>query len=282
MNYRHIYHAGNFADVVKHAVLALLVEHLLRKDTPFRVLDTHAGLGVYDLTANEAERTGEFRDGIGRLLAEPDPPAALAPYLRAVALLNGGTGGSPRLYPGSPWLVRSMLRDRDRLVAVELHPEDAATLAATFRHDRGVGVHQADAWQALKAFLPPPERRGLVLMDPPFEARDEFERLADGLARAHRRFATGILAAWYPIKDPEQAATLHRAVQGIGVARALAVELLVRSPVDRFRLNGCGLVVVNPPWRLDETLGELMPFLTRVLAQDSLASGRVHWLVQSL
>lgn len=277
MNYRHSYHAGNFADVLKHAVMALVIDHLKRKDTPFRVLDTHAGRGLYDLGSPEAAKTGEAANGIVRLLAEPDPPAALAPYLDAVTGLNGG--GEVRRYPGSPWLARRLMRPADRLVAAELHPEDAAALAAQFRRDRQVAVHRADGYRSVKAFLPPPERRGLTLIDPPFEEPGEFERLADALIQARRRFATGIVVAWYPIKDPAPVARFHQEIQGMGDNATAVIELLVRAPMDRLRLNGCGLVVVNPPWQLAETVAELLPFLSRVLAQEAGAGGHVDWLV---
>ena len=183
MNYRHIYHAGNFSDVVKHAVLALLIEHLKHKDKPFFVLDTHAGIGRYDLDSPEAKKTGESANGIGRLMAAPAVPPELDAYLGAIAALNARSKGALRWYPGSPGLIRSLLRPRDRLVAVELHPDDAAKLEATFRRDFQVKVLHMDGYAALKSLLPPSERRGLALVDPPFEVTDEFDRLAKGLVQ---------------------------------------------------------------------------------------------------
>lgn len=280
MNYRHIYHAGNFADVVKHAVVARLVVHLARKDKPFRVMDTHAGIGVYDLTSAEAAKTGEHRDGIGRILAAAAPPEALAPYLKAVRAVNGGHAGGS-LYPGSPKLVRALMRPGDRLVAAELHPADAAALAAAFRGDRQTDVRAMDGYAALKALLPPPERRGLVLIDPPFETKDEFARIVAGLALARRRFATGIYAVWYPIKDRAPAAAFQDAVRA-AMPSVLAVELLVRRPDDPFRLNGCGLLVINPPWTLADELAAMMPFLTATLAQAEGADWRMAWVAPPL
>src|SRR3546814_577166 len=231
MNYRHAYHAGNFADVVKHAVLALAIARLKVKDAPFCVIDTHAGIGRYDLGAPAASKTGEYKTGIARLLAR-DPetlPDELRPYLAAVKALNGGAlkNGGLRWYPGSPRLVRSLLRRQDRLVALELHPEDAAALAALFERDPQVKVQQADGYGGLKALLPPRERRGLVLIDPPFEERGEFERLVQGLRQAYRRWATGHYVIWYPIKGRPPVAAFHDALKATGIERILTVELLL-------------------------------------------------------
>ncbi len=203
MNYRHAFHAGGFADVVKHAVLALLIERLKQKDTAFRVIDTHAGIGLYDLTGDEARRSGEWRDGIGRLWQrdlDPDLAALLSPWLDAVKAANA-PGDTLRRYPGSPWIARHLFRRQDRLTAVELHPKDAEALAALFAGDVQVRTIALDGWLALGAFVPPKERRGLVLVDPPYEEPDEFSRLLDGFANAHRRWPTGIYALWYPVKD---------------------------------------------------------------------------------
>ena len=278
MNYRHIYHAGNFADVFKHAILSLIVSYLARKDKPFCVLDTHAGQGVYDLMSEQAQKTGEFRDGVGRLLAEPHLPASLAPYMDVIRKLNAD--GDLRRYPGSPLLARSLMRPGDRLVAAELHPEDAQGLAELFRHDRQAITQCMDGYTAIKAFLPPPERRGLILVDPPFEERDEVERLTESLTAAHRRFATGVYALWYPIKDRAPIAACHDALEASGVRALLAVELLIRPDTDPRRLNGCGLVIVNPPWTLPAELAELLPTLVRLLAREPGAGFRCDWLVE--
>lgn len=284
MNYRHAYHAGNFADVVKHAVLALLVERLKSKEAAFRVLDTHAGLGRYDLRSVPAQKTGEFRSGIGRLL-EHDPrdlPAELKPFLGAVRALNGGANFSAaalRWYPGSPRLVRSLLRRQDRLQLFELHPEDAASLEALFARDRQVSVQQTDGYIGLKAALPPPERRGLVLIDPPFEKRDEFERLARALRQAHRRWATGQYLLWYPIKDRAPVRAFHDALRSAGIPRILIAEFLLRPDDDAERLNGCGLVLVNPPWKTEEALQALLPPLATLLGAREGGGPRIEWLV---
>lgn len=283
MNYRHAYHAGNFADVLKHAVLSLVLVHLKKKEAPFRVIDTHAGIGMYDLAGEEAGKTGEWRGGIGRLLgpdtdsgAAPLPAAAaelLKPYLSAVGALN--PDGATRRYPGSPCLALALMRASDRLVANELHPEDAATLRRTLARDRRAKVLELDGWLALKAQLPPKERRGVVLVDPPFESAGELDRIATGLDNARRRFSGGVYLLWYPIKDPRPVARFHQALAKVAPPAALAIELLIRAPVDVDRLNGCGLVVLNPPFTLEEDLGVLLPVLAERLSDGAGATSRV-------
>lgn len=264
MNYRHAYHAGNFADVMKHAVLALVISGLKRKDTPFFALDTHAGIGAYDLEAPQADKTGEYLNGIARVLDAPAPPAELEPYLSVVRSWNAG--GALRRYPGSPELVRGLMRPQDRLALVELHPEDVETLRARFHGDRRVGVHHLDGYTAAKGLLPPAERRGLVLIDPPFEVRNEFDRLLAALRRARKLWPTGIYLVWYPIKGREPVDLFLQAIADQGGPEALAVELLLRPPADPFKLNGSGLLVINPPWQLRETLEQVLPWLTGLMA----------------
>lgn len=271
MNYRHAFHAGNFVDVMKHAALALVLEHLKAKEQPFCVLDTHAGIGRYDLWSEPAQRTGEYRDGILKVSRDPLPD--LAPYLNVVRAMNGG-GPHVRWYPGSPGLAQALLRPQDRLVLCELHPEDAKTLAAAFADDARVQVQEADGYIALKALLPPKERRGCVLIDPPFEVTDEFERIVRGLGHAHRRWATGIYVIWYPIKHRGPVQVFHDALKAGGIRRILVAELLLRGDTDPDQLNGSGLAIVNPPWRLEESLSRLLPAL---LADFGAAgSGRVR------
>ncbi|AWK87135.1 23S rRNA (adenine(2030)-N(6))-methyltransferase RlmJ [Azospirillum thermophilum] len=276
MNYRHIFHAGNPADVMKHAVQALILTHLRAKEAPFCVLDTHAGIGRYDLASVEAQKTLEFEEGIACLYGRPAPHPAVFPYLDAVAALNGG--GALRWYPGSPRIARALMRPQDRMVLAELHPADAGTLKEEFAGDRQVAVHETDAWLALKAYLPPKEKRGLVLVDPPFEQPDEYGRMAEALAKAHRRWSTGIYALWYPIKERPAVWRFHDAIERAAIPKTLVAELTWHPEDTHLRLNGCGLVIVNPPWRLDETLREMLPALHGALPHSG-GGAKVDWLV---
>jgi 23S rRNA (adenine2030-N6)-methyltransferase len=279
MNYRHAFHAGNFADVVKHAVLARIITHLKEKPAAFRVIDTHAGAGLYDLCGPEASRTGEWREGIGRLLAaqlSPGVRALLAPYLDAVAALN--PGGDMKLYPGSPALAQSLLRDQDRLVACEWEPNAARALATFVHGDARAKAVEIDGYTALNAYVPPKERRGLVLIDPPYEQPDEFERLAQALAAAYRKWPTGIYALWYPIKNLRETAAFARRIAASGIARVLRAELTL-ARADSQRLGGSGLIMVNPPWRLEEELSVLMPALAQALGVAPAGAARLDWLV---
>lgn len=271
MNYRHAFHAGNFADCMKHALLLWLIEALQQKPAPIFVLDTHAGAGAYDLESGPAQRTGEWRAGIGRLLESPPP--ALAAYVGLVHRLG--------LYPGSPTLIRALLRPGDRLACCEFHPEEAGELRRRFARDKQVAVHQRDAWEALAALLPPKERRGLVLIDPPFEDPGEFARLAQGLAAARARFRSGVFAAWYPVKHRAPVRGFHTALQEAGIPDVVVSELLLHEPVDPTRLNGCGLVVVNPPFRFELAApGILAALLDRLRPDPHEGEARVMRLTQ--
>ncbi len=275
MNYRHIFHAGNPADVMKHAILALILDHLRAKPAPFCVLDTHAGIGRYDLSSEPAQKTREYEDGVARLFGSDLPDPALEPYRRAVAAAN--PDGLLRWYPGSPRIARAALRDGDRLILAELHPDDARTLKAEFSGDRSVAVHQTDAYIALKAHLPPKEKRGLVLIDPPFEQPDEFARMAEGLAAAHRRWPTGIYALWYPIKERAAVWRFQDAVEKTGIPKILLAELTWHPEDTHLRLNGAGLMIVNPPWTLDDTLRAMLPALHAALPTTG-GGASVSWL----
>jgi 23S rRNA (adenine2030-N6)-methyltransferase len=272
MNYRHAFHAGNFADVLKHAVLALVIEHLKLKPKPFLVLDTHAGIGSYRLDGPEAQRTQEWRQGIGRLMGPdatplPDDVAPLlAPYLEAVRRAN--PAGGLIAYPGSPLLALMLMRSGDRLVANELHPEDAPALRRAIGHDGRARVLALDGWQALKANLPPKERRGVVLVDPPFEEADDFRRLADALAEGVRRFATGTYLLWCPTKDVRQVAGLEAALARQGHEKLLWVELRPGAAGGPERLQGTALAILNPPFPLAGQLEVLLPVLAQRLAGD--------------
>lgn len=279
MNYHHSFHAGNFADVVKHAVLTRLVEYLKRKPKPFRVLDTHAGQGLYDLQAHEATRTGEWRQGIGNLLAadlQPDAAGLLAPYLDIVGALN--TKAAVTAYPGSPLIVRRMLRPQDRLSAIELHDDEAEKLKALFKGDFQTRVIRLDGWLALGAHLPPKEKRGLVLVDPPFELEGEFERLVEGAARAFRRWTGGIYALWYPVKDRRAVAAFRTALAGVGAPDILDISFEIRAPSNPPRLDGCGLAIINPPFVLEQELRIILPALLGVLGDGKGGSWKLERL----
>lgn len=282
MNYRHAYHAGNFADVLKHSVLALVIDHLRLKPTPFRIVDTHAGCGLYDLGGGEAMRTGEWRDGIGRLIGPGAPGipdrqrALLDPYLRVIEALN--TPGSIKRYPGSPAIALALMRPEDRLVANELHPEDSEALKSAIGRDKRAKVMGLDGWQALKALLPPKERRGAVLIDPPFEEAGEFERMAQGLASAVTRFASGIYLLWYPVKNPADVRTFKKRLQEHGYEKLLCLELHVAGPGVIEGLSGTGVVILNPPFRLAAQMNDALPFLVGRLGRGRGAAWGVEWL----
>ena len=279
MNYRHVFHAGNFADVVKHAVLARILGHLGEKAQAFRVIDTHAGAGLYDLKSEAASRTGEWREGIGRLRAATLPAdiaPLLAPYLAAVATINGG--GELRRYPGSPLLALSLMRPQDRLVASELEPRAAAALAANLRHDDRARAVAIDAWVALKAYVPPKERRGVVLIDPPYEDKQEFARLPAALAAAHRKWSTGVFVLWYPIKDRVGPDLLAASLRRSTLSKVLRAELAWPPAGEAVRLTGTGLIVVNPPWRLAAELSRLLPVLGSVLGGPAAGRASIDWL----
>ena len=282
MNYRHAFHAGNFADVFKHAVLVRILLHLREKPAAFRVIDTHAGAGLYDLTGPEAERTGEWRQGIGRVRATPLAPAAaslLAPYLEAVAAFN--PGGALARYPGSPLLVLRLMRSQDRLTACELEPSARKALIDALRRDEQARVVDLDGWTALAAFVPPKERRGLVLIDPPFEAKDEFERLADGFRAAFQKWPTGLYLLWYPVKSRRAADTLAREVAHAAAGarppgRCLRLEFSVAPQEAGGPLASTGLLMVNPPWTLQAELKTILPELEKPLGQGGAGRFRLE------
>ncbi len=282
MNYRHAFHAGNFADVFKHSVLCRILHYLRAKPAAFRVIDTHAGAGLYDLSGPEASRGGEWHDGIERLMAAQlaVPVAALlAPYLEVVGALN--ERGRLTVYPGSPALARAWLRPQDRLIACEIEPQAAAALRRNLRGDVRIKTLALDGWTALGAYVPPKERRGLVLVDPPFEQDSDFFRLARGLTAAHRKWATGIYALWYPIKGRREPDALAKSLRRLGTAKILRAELNVAPLSDPTRLNGCGLILVNPPWTLESELSVLLPALAGILGREGQGGFKLDWLTRA-
>lgn len=278
MNYRHAFHAGNFADVMKHALLVRVLWHLRLKDKPFRAIDTHAGTGFYDLAGGEAARTGEWQGGVGRL-DQPFEPAVehlLAPYREILQSARARHG--PNTYPGSPLVIRDMLRRQDRAVLVELHPADGGLLTERFKAAANVKVLRLDGWTALHGLIPPKERRGLVLVDPPYEEPGELDRLARELGRAAAKWPTGTFLAWYPIKDPAENEGAAAVLAGEISRPGLRLELFVDRPDDLVRLNGCGLFVVNPPWTLAEEAGLILPALAARLSRAGYGAYRCEGL----
>ncbi|GAB2569508.1 23S rRNA (adenine(2030)-N(6))-methyltransferase RlmJ [Dyella jejuensis] len=290
MNYRHAYHAGNFADVLKHSVLFALIQALQAKGTPFALIDTHAGSGCYALDGEEAGKTGEYRDGIERLLF-PDLrrngeavqhalPPLLRHWLDAILALPGNEHGL-KLYPGSPLQAARAMRATDSAQLCELHPDEAALLRELFRQDPRVHVHQRNGYEALKALLPPKEKRGLVLIDPPYEAQDaEYRLIESALKAALQRWPTGIYAVWYPIKQRSQVQPFLRWLQHCGARRVLRAELLVRPDDSPLRLNGSGMAILNAPWQFDQVLREPLQAMARLLSHERAAEWRLDWLAQ--
>lgn len=264
MNYRHAFHAGNGPDVFKHIVLTLVLRALHRKETPFCVIDTHAGRGKYAL-----KEGGEHEQGIGLLWPERAQWPAFADYLSVVAKFNKDR---LKCYPGSPFIIREFLRPQDRAVFLELHPEEHAALAALLGPTKGVQTRHLDAWQGLKAFIPPKENRGLVLIDPPFEKTSEFADIEAALRTATKRWRNGIYMIWYPHKAGHPIARLHRTVAALGLP-ALAIELTTLPTDVPYRLNGSGIALINPPWQLKETLERELPPLAQRLAGPNGAPG---------
>ncbi|HUO80913.1 MAG TPA: 23S rRNA (adenine(2030)-N(6))-methyltransferase RlmJ [Steroidobacteraceae bacterium] len=278
MNYRHAYHAGNFADVLKHVTLVALLEHLGRKEAPYFYLDTHAGRGDYPLAAAETQRAGEYRDGILRLVDAAGPPPAVARYLDLVREL-GYEQGHLASYPGSPRVAVALLRVADRAALCELEPREADALRSLLRGDPRAQVHERDGYEALLALLPPREKRGLVLIDPPFEQPDEFERVERALYLAHDRWPGGVYAVWYPIKAGGADGRFLARLAASGIRRQLVAELTVARDDSPGGLNGAGMLIINPPWQLDERLGAALPWLQQRLAAAGRGRWRVSWLV---
>ncbi len=292
MNYRHAFHAGNFADVLKHLVLVRVIEHLKRKNKPFRFIDTHAGTGIYDVSGDEARRSGEWRDGIGLVLEDQDcqpvnvtPDSELAtlvaPYFDVLRTLNAGRaqdGIRLHCYPGSGEFARRLMREQDRLVLNELHPDDAVTLRRFMARDERVRTLQLDGWMAVKSLLPPKERRGVMLVDPPFEQAGEFARLQTALDEAVARFATGVTLLWYPIKAGGAAGAFVNKIAHSGHDRLLMVEVLVRHRDMPGGLNGAGLIIHNPTFSLDRHMQTILPWLVGQVGKQAGATWNVEWL----
>lgn len=274
MNYRHIYHAGNLGDVLKHAVLAAIITYLKKKEGAFRVFDTHAGVGLYDLTSEQAQKTGEWHHGIGRIIDAEIPKnvaQVLDPWLSVVRDLN--PQGGINLYPGSPVLARDLMRNQDRLTLTELHPEEFDSLITNFGGDKHVKLIEIDAWLALGSFLPPKERRGLVLIDPAYEVESEFDRLLEGIHRGWKRWQTGIYAMWYPIKNRRVVNRLIKEMESFGIRNVLSLELGAGQIREDKPMSSSGMLIVNPPWTLKADMDIALPWLCERLSRGPGA----HW-----
>lgn len=278
LSYRHVFHAGNFADVMKHVVLASMLRYLTRKDAPLCYIDTHAGAGRYDLRSDHAQKNRESASGIARVRDATDPPEAVARYLELVHRIGGEAEQTH--YPGSPLIAASMLRPQDRLMLCELHSSDFPALQQVFRKDRRVHCFNEDGYRFCKGLLPPAERRGLVLMDPSYEIAKEYDTAIEAVIALHKRFSTGTYALWYPVLDSRRTTALRIAVQKSSMRDVLNLELHVADRKSVPGMYGCGMMVVNPPWTLREEMEQAMPWLALVLGRDSAAGSSVDQWVE--
>lgn len=276
LSYRHLFHAGNFADVFKHILLTRLIVSMNKKDKPYFYLDTHAGIGRYDLSHPWAQKGREYESGIKKLWERTDTPVAMKPYMDIVHADN--PDGHPRFYPGSPRIVRQLIRPIDRMILTELNKTDCAALYDLFEHDRKVNIKLMDGYQSLKAHLPPPERRGLVLIDSSFDRSREFSRIAKALQEAHAKWSTGTYAIWYPLMAPGVIRGFEREIEEAGIRKVLQFELKI-LPDDASTIPGCGMLIVNPPWKFDTEMRTLLRWVWSVLNVNNAGGLKVHWLV---
>ena len=278
MNYRHAYHAGNHADVLKHLVLSRLLALLAKKDAPYAYLDSHAGIGLYDLRGDQASRTGEWLEGIQRVWQADDVPALFDDYLGVIRALN--PDGQLRYYPGSPEVARELSREQDRLQLNEKHPEDGQLLKANMKYDRRVAVHLGEGWHVPRALLPTAQKRAVLLIDPPFEQADELQRCAQAMKESIARMRQAVVAIWYPIKDQRQLKRFYQDLQGTGAPKLLRVELLVHAADNAdVGLNGSGLAIANPPGGLEDELRSVLPWLGQNLGQTQ-GGWKLDWLIE--
>jgi 23S rRNA (adenine2030-N6)-methyltransferase len=272
-----MFHVGNFADVFKHALLVRLLIGLAAKDKPFLYLDTHAGIGRYDLTHSWAQKAREYENGVARVWQAKDAPPLLEPYLAIVRELN--PDGTLRHYPGSPLIAKRLVRDTDRMVLVELNKVDHEELQSVFAREKRVAVQLLDAYQALKAYVPPAERRGLVLIDSSFDRAREFDRIVKALKEAHARWPTGVYALWYPLMEPVSIRDFMGTLERSGIRKILRLEIEVRERDESGLIPGCGMLVVNPPWHFDEEARPVVQWLAKKLGISGAGRARVEWLV---
>ncbi|HHG0471641.1 TPA: 23S rRNA (adenine(2030)-N(6))-methyltransferase RlmJ [Proteus mirabilis] len=277
LSYRHSFHAGNHADVLKHIVQTLIIESLKEKEKPFLYLDTHAGAGRYQLTNAHATRTGEYLEGIVRLWQQEEVPELILPYLEAVSSLN--TSGELRYYPGSPLLAAKLLREQDLLMLTELHPTDFPLLRTEFSRDKRVRVCREDGFGQLKSKLPPASRRGFALIDPPYELKQDYSAVVKGIVEGHKRFATGTYAIWYPVVHRQQIKRMLKELEATGIRKILQIELAVKPDSDQLGMTASGMIVINPPWKLASQMTSILPWLHKTLVPEGTGHTLVEWVV---
>ncbi|HDR1810605.1 TPA: 23S rRNA (adenine(2030)-N(6))-methyltransferase RlmJ [Pasteurella multocida] len=277
LSYRHSFHAGNHADVLKHLVLMLIIENLQQKEKGFYYLDTHAGVGRYRLFSEEAEKTAEFEQGIARLWQRDDLPEEVARYIKLIKQVNYG-GKALRYYAGSPLIAAKMLRPQDRALLTELHPSDYPLLRNNFKEFDDVTTKRDNGFQQLKATLPPKERRGLVLIDPPYELKEDYDLVVNAIEEGYKRFATGIYAIWYPVVLRQQTKRILKGLEKTGIRKILQIELAVRPDSDQRGMTASGMIVINPPWTLTQQMQNILPYLTNVLVPEGTGSWTVKWI----
>jgi len=277
LSYRHSFHAGNHADVLKHIVLMLILENLKLKEKGFFYLDTHSGVGRYRLSSNESEKTGEYKEGIGRLWDQTDLPEDIARYVKMIKKLNYG-GKELRYYTGSPLIAAEFLRPQDRALLTELHPSDYPILRNNFSDYKNVTVKCDNGFQQVKATLPPKERRGLVLIDPPYELKEDYDLVVKAIEEGYKRFATGTYAIWYPVVLRQQTKRIFKGLEATGIRKILKIELSVRPDSDQRGMTASGMVVINPPWTLETQMKEILPYLTKTLVPEGIGGWTVDWI----
>ncbi|QIW15874.1 rRNA methyltransferase [Pasteurellaceae bacterium RH1A] len=275
LSYRHSFHAGNHADVLKHLVLTLILTSLKQKDKGFFYLDTHSGVGRYSLHSFEAEKTSEYIEGIARLWERDDLPEEVALYLKEIKKINRG---KLRYYAGSPLLAVQQLREQDRALLTELHPSDYPLLRQEFSKTPNVVTKRENGYQQLKAALPPKEKRGLVLIDPPYELKEDYELVVKAIQEGYKRFATGVYAIWYPVVLRQHSKRIVRGLQETGIRKILQIELAVRPDSDQRGMTASGMIVINPPWQLESQMKKVLPYLVDVLVPEGTGSWTVEWI----
>ncbi|PVX42729.1 23S rRNA (adenine2030-N6)-methyltransferase [Pasteurella langaaensis DSM 22999] len=277
LSYRHSFHAGNHADVIKHIVQMLIIESLQQKEKGFYYLDTHSGVGRYRLFSEESEKTAEFAEGIGCLWQRDDLPEEVARYIAQIKKVNYG-GKELRYYAGSPLIAAQMLRPQDRALLTELHPTDFPLLRNNFKGFDNIQTKRDDGFQQLKATLPPKERRGLVLIDPPYELKEDYDLVVKAIEEGYKRFATGVYAIWYPVVLRQQTKRIVKGLEATGIRKILQIEFAVRPDSDQRGMTASGMIVINPPWQLEAQMKKILPYLVKVLVPEGTGSYSVKWI----